>query len=257
MDWIGILVYAVLLIGFLGLLCREDPEAPRERTTFRKELELNRANWLKDVGRRAKAVVVNYSRVAVLGLSAFTLLLTASPFLLERSLPQVLFAAASVQAALGFYIYSIGNTMFAIAESMGEPAYVEDGITVNGNATLMIASAGVLIVLGIGNSVNVPGITFTTLQRDVLTFISLLVVNLVFFLPAVLLHGDYHRWREWGSRENGGGLKQNIEVLDHDIDDLHGRIAKLEGEDDTNMSDVMEKLEEISDDVSDLETRER
>lgn len=215
-------------------------------------------NFLKCVGRKTRGLIVGYKMIAGFGLSVLTFALVISPILLKDDLPQVLFATASVQAALGFYIYSIGNTIFTVAESMGEPDYIEDGIAVNGNATLMIASAGGLIVLGIINSANMPHIEFTLLQQDLMTMISLAVLSFTFFLPAVLLHGDYHTWRGWNPNEydesDSGGLKH--EMSSRNIENLYNRIEELEGEKETNLSEVMDKLEEITNDVSNLKGSE-
>jgi len=56
----------------------------------------------------------------------------------------------------------------------------------------------------------------------------------VFFIPGIVLHRDYHRWRGPGSdgedKDGDDGLIEMISESDPGIPDVYKQVAELEGE---------------------------
>lgn len=235
-------------------------EFQSEEPSFKNEISHLNPGWGENLRKLA-----NYKLLALIaGVGLFILIF--SPYYLGKDLSQVLFVVASVQAAIAFYIFSIGNTMYTLAESMGEQCPIRHGKTVNANATLVILSAGVLIAVGTANAITWPQI-FSGFPDKPISLIGILISVFV-FMSAMLSHADYHRWRGFedengrlqalqGKVENNSSpddLLSEINKISKEIESLDNSIDDISGDDSADLSEIksiLHKLENYDAEESD------
>ncbi|WP_206673697.1 hypothetical protein [Haloarcula salina] len=155
------------------------------------------SRFLRDsIGDEMRGFFASYVWV-VLGLFLFSAGSIISPFYAPERVSGIVFSHAALIAAIAFHLFSVGNSVSAIAVSIKSREMLDKGTEIAGNATIVAIAAGILFMTGYGWNIPwqslpiSPYIAWMSLKWNAAIMIG---ISQLFLFIGLFLHMPLHKW---------------------------------------------------------------